>query len=55
VVAHAAGRVVRAPAEERELDADALVQGAEGADPVGRDDVRDDEDGPAVAQRRASS
>ncbi len=49
------GGVVRAPAEQRQLDREALVQGAEGPGAIGRDQVRDEQDGARVAQRRASS
>jgi len=48
-----ARRVVRAPAEQQQLDPDALVQRAEGSDAIGRDVVRHDEDRPA--HRSASS
>jgi hypothetical protein len=45
---------MRAPAEERQLERHALVQGAEGAGAIGRDVVGDEEDR-AGAHRSASS
>jgi hypothetical protein len=45
--------VVRAPAEQQQLDPDALVQRPEGADAIGRDVVRHDED--RLPHRSASS
>jgi hypothetical protein len=52
-VLDAGRRVVRAPAEQGELDGDALVQRREGAGAVGRDVVGDEED--RGAHRSASS
>ena len=48
------GRVMRAPAEERQLERHALVQRAERAGAIGRDVVGDEEDRPG-AHRSASS
>jgi hypothetical protein len=44
--------VARAPAERDQLERHALAQRAEGADPVGRDVVGDEQD---ALQRSASS
>ena len=48
------GRVMRAPAEERQLERHALVQRSKRAGAIGRDVVGDEEDR-AGAHRRASS
>ena len=53
-VVEARGGVVRAPAEERELERHAFVQRAERAGAIGRDVVGDEEDRPG-AHRSASS
>jgi hypothetical protein len=49
-VLHAHRRVVRAPAEQRELDPDQRVEFREGARAVGGDEVRDEEDRAAVGR-----
>jgi len=53
-IVEAGGRVVRAPAEQRQLERHPLVQGAERAGAIGRDVVGDEEDRPG-RHRSASS
>ncbi len=54
VIEHRAGRVVGAPAEQRELDPGPRVQRLERPDAVGRHQVGDEQDRPAT-QSSASS